>query len=182
MSDFKLAERYAKPLLDLAKEQGVVDDIYRDFSLLKLTCDQNSELAAVLQNPVIRGYKKLGILKALFESKFNALSIKMFEVMARKNRESILYTVSQAFIKMYQDYKGIAVVTLETAIPFEPSQKEQLIKKLESSLKKTIELKEVVNPNLIGGFVIHIGNSQIDSSIKSTLQRIKMNFIDNLYK
>ncbi|MEO1652624.1 MAG: F0F1 ATP synthase subunit delta, partial [Bacteroidota bacterium] len=63
----------------------------------------------------------------------------------------------------------------------ESSQKDQLIKKLESSLNKTIELKEEVNPHLIGGFVIHIGNSQIDSSIKSNLQRIKMNFIDNLY-
>ncbi|MDX2304055.1 MAG: ATP synthase F1 subunit delta [Microscillaceae bacterium] len=182
MSDTNVAKRYAKPILELAQEQGIVDIVYQDMLLFKKTCDANKELLAVLNNPIIRGYKKFLILKALFQDKVNPLTLSLFEIMGRKNRESVLYSVSQEFAQLYNRYMGIEEVKLTSATPLPDALKQQIKDKLAKELNKTIILEESVSPSLIGGFVIQIGNSQIDSSIKSSLQRLKMNFIQNLYK
>ncbi len=181
MSEENVAFRYAKPLLELSIEKGTVDEVYQDMVLLKETCDQNRELLAILKNPVIRGYKKFSILKALFEKEFSPLTLSMIEIMARKNRESVLYALSTEFKRLYNEHKNIQEVTLISSVALSDPLKEELKKKLENGLKKTIHLQEKINPELIGGFVVQIGSSQIDNSLKNSLQRLKMNFIQRIY-
>ncbi|NJO01041.1 MAG: ATP synthase F1 subunit delta [Bacteroidia bacterium] len=179
MSDASVAFRYAKPILELAIEQGIVDNINDDMQLLKTTADNNRDFFVVLKNPVIRGDKKLSILKALFEDKMHKLTLLLFEIMTRKNRENILYEVSKQFTRQYNEYKGIQHVTLTSAISLPDALKESLKQKLAQQLDKTIILNEKVNPQLIGGFVVQVDNSQIDNSIRSQLLRIKRNFTED---
>ena len=181
MSDANVAQRYAKPILDLAVEKNLLDRVYEDLLLFRKTCDSNKELLAILKNPVIRGYKKYLILKSLFEDKIHELTLSLFEIMGRKNREAVLYSVSSEFVKMYNKKMGIEEVKLVSATPLPGNLKKEIQEKLAKDLNKTIILEESVSPDLIGGFVIQIGNSQIDNSIKNSLQRLKMNFIQNLY-
>lgn len=182
MSDINVALRYAKPIMELALEKGILESIYEDMLLFKKTCDGHKELVAILKNPIIRGYKKYQILKTLFQGKVNPLTLSLFEIMGRKNRESVLYSVSQEFVNLYNQEKGIVHVKLISAVPLPDSLKNEIHEKLAKEMKKTILMEEALSPSLIGGFVIQIGNSQIDNSIKNSLQKLKMNFIQNLYK
>jgi F-type H+-transporting ATPase subunit delta len=181
MSEKAVALRYAQPLLELALEQNALDKVYEDMILFKETGEENPELLAILRNPIIKGHKKLAILKGLFESKVQKLTVSIFEIMSRKNRESILHEMSKQFIELYYIEKGIQIVRIETSVALSDALKKELKDKLAQELQKTIILKEEVKSELLGGFILHIGNSQIDNSIKNSLQRLKLNFIKTVY-
>lgn len=181
MSEQAIAIRYAKPLLELAEEQGVLDKVNDDMQLFKSTVGENSELFFILRNPIVKGYKKLKILRELFGSRVQALTLSIFEIMSRKNRDSVLYDVSKEFIRLYNEKMGIEHVKVQTAIALPEDLKQELKNKLAAQLNKTIILQEVVKPDLLGGFIIHVGNSQIDNTIKNSLQRLKLNFIQKVY-
>ncbi len=181
MSDKNVAYRYAKPIMDLANEKGVLDQVYADMQLLRTTCEQNSQFMAVLRNPVIRGFKKYAILKALFADKINTLTLQLFELMGRKDRENILYDLSAVFIDLYNEQKGIQKVTVISAVPLEIDQKADLQAKLAQQLKKIIEITEEVDASLLGGLIIQVGENQIiDNSVRSQLKRLRLKFADTV--
>jgi F-type H+-transporting ATPase subunit delta len=105
----------------------------------------------------------------------------MFEILAKHSREEILYEISQGFTALYNEYKGIQEVTLTTTVAISAELRAELIAKLSQQLNKTIILAEKINTDLIGGFTLEIGNSQIDNSVRANLQRLKMNFIQKIY-
>jgi F-type H+-transporting ATPase subunit delta len=181
MSEKTIAYRYAKPLMELALEKGLADEVSRDMELLRQVCEDNAQLRAILRNPIIRGYKKFAILKALFENRVNPATMSMFEILAKHSREEILYEISQGFTALYNEYKGIQEVTLTTTVAISAELRAELIAKLSQQLNKTIILAEKINTDLIGGFTLEIGNSQIDNSVRANLQRLKMNFIQKIY-
>jgi F-type H+-transporting ATPase subunit delta len=180
MSEVTIALRYAQPLLDLALEKGIADDINRDMELLRDACDASYELKAILSNPVIRGYKKLGILKAIFEKEVNPLTLSFFDVIDRRNREEALYTTSVEFIRLYKEHKGIVNATVITASPLTDTLRQDLVTKLTKELGKQVELTEQVDTSLIGGLMIKVGNSLVDNSIRTALKRLKMNFVQSI--
>jgi F-type H+-transporting ATPase subunit delta len=180
MSEITIAQRYAQPFLELALEQGIAGDINRDMELLRDSCNASHELKAVLSNPVIRGYKKLAILKAIFSKEVHPLTLTFFDVIDRRNREEVLYTVSSEFIRLYKEHKGIAQVTVITAVALNDSSRQELINKLTKELGKEIELTEQVDNTLIGGLMIKMGNSLVDNSIRTGLKRLQMNFSNSI--
>ncbi len=182
MSEQAVALRYAHPLFDLAEEKNITDKVYEDMQLFVETGEKNRELLAVLRSPVIKGFKKHSIIKALFEGKIQKLTMSVFEIMSRKNRESVLFDLGKVFIDLYQQKKGIQIVRIQTPTPLSDALKKELKDKLTQQLSKTIILKEEIKKELIGGFIIYIGHSQLDNSIKNSLQRLKFNFINTIYK
>ncbi len=86
MSVSIVASRYAKSLIELAKEQNVLEAVYQDMLLFKDTADKNRGLMLALKSPVVRHEKKLGILKALFEARVNPVSYAIFTIITKKNR------------------------------------------------------------------------------------------------
>ena len=112
-----VAARYAKSLIELAKEQNVVEAVYQDMKLFLDTADQNRGLMLALKSPVVRHEKKLAILKALFLTRVNPVSYSIFKIITRKNRESILDAIAEEFIKAYDEYRGIQKATVITTTP-----------------------------------------------------------------
>ncbi|TAE73470.1 MAG: ATP synthase F1 subunit delta [Bacteroidetes bacterium] len=181
MSDRNVAYRYAKPLIDLSIERGILDNVYQDMQLVHQVCDENPEFAAILKNPIIRGYKKMGILKALFANKVNQLTMSLFDILSRRDREGILESVSFSFVEQYNILKNIQKVTLVSAIELSQDLKKELKEKVASQLGKTIIMEEKVDEALIGGFLLKVGNDQIiDNSIRSQLQRLKVEFAKSI--
>ena len=90
MIETKVAKRYAKSLIDLSREKGLIDAIGSDMKLFVAVCEQNRDLSVLLSNPIIHGDKKLSILKKVFEGKMNPLSISFFDIITRKSREAFL--------------------------------------------------------------------------------------------
>jgi F-type H+-transporting ATPase subunit delta len=174
MSEKRVAIRYATSILTLAKERGVLDEVYQDMENFEKICDENPELVAVLKNPIIYSYKKLAILKQLLSGKFHSLTISFFEIIARKNREEALPAIAKEFEALYEADKNIARATVTTTFPLSEGLRSKFIEIIGKAVGKNIKLQEKVNPNLIGGFIVTIGDRQIDTSIFGKLQKLKM--------
>jgi F-type H+-transporting ATPase subunit delta len=177
MSVGTVASRYAKSLIELAQERGVVETVYKDMQLFKNTSDENRGLMLALGSPVVRHEKKLGILKGLFLNRVDPVSFTIFTIITKKNREAILDSIAVEFIKLYDQYKGIQKATVVTSTPLTAELRQQFNTMVSDVTQKTVELEEKIDPKLIGGYILRIGDRQIDASLRSRLNELKLELV-----
>lgn len=182
MANYKVASRYVKSLLSLAQEQGVLEDVHKDMQMISNACDTNYELVMLMRSPIIKHDKKRAILTKIFEGKVTKLTMAIIDIVTRKNRESLLPEIASEFHNAYNNFKGIQKATVTTTIELDEALRSE-IKKIvqELSHKNLIELEEKVEKDLIGGFVLNVGDKQIDASISNKLKELKLSFSHNPY-
>jgi F-type H+-transporting ATPase subunit delta len=180
MADVNVASRYVKSLLGLAVERNVLEQVHQDMQLFSKVVEQNFEFKNMLASPIIRHDKKRQILNAIFSGKVDKLTLAMMDILTRKNREPLLPAIAKEFHTAYNEFKGIGKAFITTTVPMDATLREQIetiAKKL--SMKSKIELTEKVDKELIGGFVLNVGDQQIDASIKSKLKILSLKFSEN---
>jgi F-type H+-transporting ATPase subunit delta len=185
MMNPRLAGRYAKSLLGLAIERNQLDEAYNDMIFLQDVCKSNREFNVVLKSPVIPPEKKEAILEAVTKGRISALTDSFIRLLIRKGREMNLPEITSAFIDQYKEYKQIYTIKLTTAAPVSEEIKKEIVEKVKSqSDMKNIELTTAVNEDLIGGFVLQIGDTLVDASVAYDLNAIKKQFLNNdfIYK
>lgn len=181
----RLAGRYAKSLLGLALERGQLETVYEDMQYLQSIVKVNREFVVVLKSPVITPDKKEAILYAVTKGNISELTESFMRLLIRKGREMNLAEIVEAFIDQYKVYSNIQTVKLITATPVSEQVKQEIVDKVKAeSAMKNIELTAEVDPELIGGFVLQIGNTLVDASIAYDLNAIKKQFLNNdfIYK
>lgn len=181
MTDLRVASRYAKSLLDLALEKGMLDEVYQDMAMFSNICRKNQDFVLMLKNPIINHDKKKAILYTLFKGKVNAATMAIFDVIVRKNREAFLPAIASEFANMYRQHKGIDNVTITTTFPLTQDLREKFKKAITEKTGKKVELTEKVDPSLIGGFIVKIGDRQMDNSIRSKLKSLMQELSDDSY-
>jgi F-type H+-transporting ATPase subunit delta len=176
MSEITVAIRYAKSLIDLAVEQKALEAVNADMEFFVRTIKANSELKAVLVNPIIYHDKKIQILDAIFGGKVSPVTIAFFKLMVNKNRAEVLYPAAQEFINQYDVINNIIKATVVSAAELSEANKKTIVAEIEASTKGTVKLTAKVDPALIGGFILTVGDRQVDTSISSSLTKLKKEF------
>lgn len=181
MIETKVARRYAKSLLDLARERGELEVVNSDMKLLAEVCGSNHDLRVLLGSPIISGDKKLAILKRVFSGKISALSMSFFDIITRKGREGQLEGIAIEYTRLYKEYKGIQTAIVTSAVGLDDQLRKDVYTLIKESLKSEIELIEKVDKDLIGGFILRVGDKQYDASIARDLRLMKQELIDTSY-
>ncbi|PKV67409.1 ATP synthase F1 subunit delta [Pontibacter ramchanderi] len=181
MSEIRVASRYAKSLIELAQEKGVLEQVKEDMDMFANVMGQNRDLKLLMRNPIVKSDKKLAVINALFKGKVNDLTLAFFSIVARKGRESVLEFIASEFAKQYNVYKGITTASVTTAVPLTEELRNELGQRLVAQTGQRVELEEKIDPSLIGGFVLRVGDQQIDSSVKYNLSKLRNKFKDNPY-
>ncbi len=181
MSDIRINSRYAKSLLGLAEEKGVLEEVHQDMLLFSKTIGENRDFSNMLKNPIIKHDKKLKILKAIFSGKVHPMTISIFEIISRKNRESFLAGIADEFHSQYNVNKRIEEAKVTTTFPITPELRAQFRQIVERISGKSVELTEVVDEDIIGGFILQIDDRQIDDSINTKLKELRSKFSKNPY-
>jgi len=176
MSELTVASRYAKAFIDLAGEQNLVEEIDTDMELFLRTLKVNPQLKAVLANPIISHSKKIKILDEVFSGKINSLSIAFFKLMINKSRGEVLFTTAIEYINQYNIKNNIIMASVVSATSLSESNKQKMIHDIQAATGGKVILEAKVNPALIGGFVLTVGDRQIDTSIASDLWKLKKEF------
>ncbi|NGM63321.1 ATP synthase F1 subunit delta [Sphingobacterium sp. SGG-5] len=176
MSVFKVASRYAKSLIDLAKEQGHLEEVKHEIEQVAAVLKASTELQAVLNNPIIKIDKKGSIITALFQDKVRPEILSFFHIMIRKGRSGLIYPTTLEFIRAYNEVKGIVKAEVTSASPMSPANLESLQATLAEQIKADIILSNKVDESLIGGFVVTVGDKQIDASIAGKLNKLERYF------
>ena len=181
MRDIKVASRYAKSLLKIAIDENVLEELHNDMKLVHDVCTNNHDLVLLLKSPIVRTDKKTAILNEIFGEKISKISNSFISIILIKKRESLLADIADAFIDIYKHHKNITTASVTTAVALTEDQKSKVIALLNNEGKSAVDLKEVVNADIIGGMILRIGDKQVDESIKRKLKNLEMEFGENLY-
>jgi F-type H+-transporting ATPase subunit delta len=176
----RVASRYAKSILDLAIERGQLEEVFADMKFLQSVIRSNPDFAAMLKSPIVHADAKNRIFEAVAASRVSELTMAFTRLLMTKARESVLPEVISSFIEQYKKHKNIHSVKLTTAVPVSDDVKNSII----SQVKKTkgmenVELETIVNPDIIGGFVLQTGDQLVDASIAYDLKNVAREFEKN---
>ncbi|NOR86965.1 MAG: ATP synthase F1 subunit delta [Bacteroidales bacterium] len=181
MNQSRLANRYAKALFELALEQKNLEAVGESMLLISQTIRENTELAQMLKSPIVKLEKKEKVMQRLFAKDTDPMSLKFMMLVAKKSREEYLAYFANEFTEIYKDYQGLVDAWVTSSSNIEKEVRDQLLILLNKISGKTVLLKESVNSDLIGGFIVKIGDYQYDASTKTLLRRLKDDFSKNLF-
>jgi F-type H+-transporting ATPase subunit delta len=181
MLNTRVAGRYAKSLIDLSLEQNMLEKVYQDMLYLKRLLNDR-EFVLMLKSPIVTADKKQSILNALTNGRISDLTAKFNTLLIRKGRETNLPEVIDAFIEQYKVHNKIRVVKLTTATEVSQDIKNSIVSKVKGmGDMSNIELISIVDPSIIGGFILKIGDQVYDTSISNELNNISKQFQNNDY-
>ena len=170
MADVRVAHRYALALIDLAEESKQIDVMRKDLDLILRTFKSSRDFQLFLESPIIREDKKKLILGKLFKGKISAITMNFLEFLAEKGREGILPDVIGQFNKLRNERLGIVEVTVTSAVELTKSQRGELERQLEQFTGRKVDAGYLIDPAVKGGFVVRIGDTVLDASVKRQLE------------
>jgi F-type H+-transporting ATPase subunit delta len=177
MSEYRVTSRYAKSLITLAQEQEVLEEVYADIRSFNDICQANRDFVLMLKNPVIRKEKKDQVIKKLFSGRVSKVTYSFFEIMLKKNREKFLPETAVEFKNQYNVLNKIGMAKVTTVLPLDQTLRDEfkrLVK--EFTACKEVELEEITDEALVGGFVLTMGDRQMDESLKGKLKELELKF------
>ena len=113
-------------------------------------------------------------MKKTFEKSVHPVTFSIFNVLTKKNRENLIYSIAEEFDKLYNQQLGIQKVTVTTVTTLTDTQRKAFIKLVTDSTGKQVVLEEKINESLIGGYVLSIGDTQVDTSVRKRLNDLKL--------
>lgn len=172
MKSTRSASRYAKALLEIAVEKSTTEQINSDMLTLLSAGNETVEFQQFLNSPIITPEKKNEVLKALFPN-MDPTTISFLQLVVANKRENLLLQIAQSFIDQLKSQNGIVSVTLASATPLDAETKQKIQAKIQATQTGKIELIEEIDPSLLGGFVVKMGDNRIDASVANQLKNLK---------
>ena len=175
----KVHRRYAKSLLDFAKEKEMVEDVKQDVDRVIAVIDDSREFRVMLKSPVITPDRKEKVVDAIFAEHLTEVTSNFIKILIRKGREDDLEETMRSFGNLYRDHRGIEKAVITTAQPLSSQQRNEIKSRLTEITSKKIEIAEVVDKSIIGGLKVKVGDRQYNGSIAAQLDQLRREFKKN---
>lgn len=173
MSSTRAAIRYAKSILEIADSKKATSEVSADMALIASTIKTNSELSSFIQNPLVKTEDKKEVVSEVFAS-VNAVSKSLFQLLLENKRFEILDSIAVEYNKLLDGMNGVEVAKVTTAVPMDAALEAKVSAKIATiSSSKKITIENTVDPAIIGGFILRIGDKQYNASIANRLQVLK---------
>jgi F-type H+-transporting ATPase subunit delta len=176
MEGTRTATRYAKSFIDLAIEQGSLEKAYKDMKYIAEVAKGNHEFLTFLKSPLIKTDKKKAILKTIFEGRLDKMTESYIQLITTKKREMYLAQIAEEFINQYNIKKQILKAVVTTASGIDDATRKKVHELVKGASQSEVVLEEKINKDIIGGFIIRVGDRQIDASIARRLEDLKHEF------
>lgn len=179
MSESRAALRYAKAILDMSQENKALDAVEKDMREIVSTISNSKELKDVLSSPVISESAKKGALLEIFKG-CHSITEGTIGMLVDNKRVTMLNEVALKYIILNEDLKGKGVAYVTTAVPMDASLEKKVLKKVAEITGTDVTIENIVEPSIIGGFVLRVGDLQYDASISNKLSNLKREFSNSL--
>ncbi len=166
--------RYAKGLLTYSQERDELKTIVREVQALKEQVEQSRDLRIFLRSPVINGQAKGRLVTEIMRG-YSTTMINFVQLMVQQRREMYLYDTTKAFIQLYDAAKDIRVAYVTTVIPLDDTLRRAVLSRIGEAADEVV-LEERIDPDIIGGFVIRLGDWQFDHSVAGKLKSLQRDF------
>ncbi len=174
-----LGKIYAKGLLGAAEGQQVTERVLAELdSLVDDVLDKLSDFEQLLSSPRISVEEKQRVLEAAFATRMSPVLLKFLKVTARHGRMDCLRQVRSAAHTLFNEMRGRVEISVETAEAINSLLMSQIQQRLTTALGRQVELHCRVNPQLLGGLVIRVGDTVYDGSLENQLARMRSETLD----
>jgi len=177
MNDSKISVRYAKAILEQAREDNLLGEVKSDFEFIGQCISQIPELKLLFEIPVVRTSEKKNIMEKIIGSQINPLTLSFINLVFTQRREVFLESIIRHFLYLHNKEMGIRSGLLLTPAKLDPAIRENIINIIARKLKIQIELHEETDEKMLGGFILRIEDHQIDASVASQLAKIRKELI-----
>ena len=172
MASTRAAIRYAKAILDLANSKGVAEAVNNDMKSIATAIESNLELSTFIQNPTTKVEVKESALLEVFAD-VNGVTKGLFHLLFENKRFEILEAIALEYKKLFDESNGVEVAQVTTAIPMDAALEAKVLAKVATFSDKKITIENTVDPSIIGGFILRIGDQQYNASVANRLQVLK---------
>lgn len=172
MNDGKISVRYARALFLSALDRKILDRVYADMALISELC-RLPEFRELLESPIILPSKKNEIIQGTIGDKIDEITASLIRLVVKNGRESFLPGIAREFVRSTKEYRGITETVLTTAVKVDEETKKQITDLIGGTFNTKVELKEVVDQEIIGGFILKAEDNFIDASVRNKLRKIE---------
>lgn len=172
MNDSKISVRYSRALFESALEKKILEKVYDDMKFISEIC-KIPELKEVLLSPIIVPSKKTDILHKVLGKNIEAITLSLIDLVVKNGRERFLPGIARVFLHETKKHKGITESVLTTAVKVDEKVKKQITDLVSGIFKTKVELSEVIDKDIIGGFILRVDDNYIDASVKNKLRKIE---------
>lgn len=180
MKGNRAAQRYAKAILGLAKDQNAADAVHGDMQDILDTVKNSKDLKDMLASPVIKNGLKKSTLLEIFKN-LNGVTKGSLDLLIDNSRIAILDLVAQHYILKYNEANKVQEAIVTTAVPLNDELQQVVMAKVKELTGEEASLRQVIDEDIIGGFVLKVGDLQYDASIARKFSNLKKKFKDNTY-
>ena len=180
MNENKISVRYSKALFQTALEKNALEEVMKDLDILKQAYYEK-HFHYILHSPAVKISEKKKYMESLLKDSIHEITYNFLILLIDNKREAFLKRIARQFLLSYNHHHNIKMVLLTTAGPVDDELRKQITHLIEDHYKAQVELRECVNPDLLGGFILNIDDYQFDGSLITQLQRIKRKFSETSF-
>lgn len=173
MSQPIVARRYAQALYEEAERTHVTEQVDADVRLIREALGASRELVMLFESPVVPRERKQAVVRALFESRVQPVTLRFVELLVEKRREALFAAAAEAYQALRDEQLGIVEVAVRTAMPLDADGEKAVVAKLESLTGKRVRLSVTVDESLMGGMVVRVGDTVYDGSVSGRLATLR---------
>ena len=182
MTYSRAARRYAQALMDVAEDNKIIDRIVADLESLQQVVQESREFRAFLKSPVIKKDKKRGVLTAMFKPSVDAATMDFLMLLCDKGREDLLPQIIEQFLSLRDEKLGLVSVEVKAATGLTDEQRAILRQRFEQLTKKKVRIHMSIDKQLKGGFVVKVGDTVFDGSVRRQLELLRKRFTEGTMK
>ncbi|TZF98801.1 ATP synthase F1 subunit delta (plasmid) [Chryseobacterium panacisoli] len=172
----KVAKRYAQGLLDFTNESGQTATVFSEMKDVVKIMKESADLNKFFMTPYIDSKKKIEVANEIFKG-LSVSSQNLIRLVIKHGRETQLKNIAQEFINKVEDLSGVQRITLTTATPLSKENLDQILRSTTLvNADSNFDLKVNVKPEILGGYVLRVGDQQVDASVKTKLNQVKKDF------
>lgn len=168
----RAAIRYAKAILDMAHSSGVASEVNNDMLHIAENLEASAELKAFVESETINNEVKENVVNEVFATSHN-ITKGLFRLMKENKRFEILEVIAKEYNRLFEDMNGVEVAKVTTAIALDKDMEARVLSKVLEFTNKKVVIENIVNPEIIGGFILRVGDKQYNASVANRLNVLK---------
>jgi F-type H+-transporting ATPase subunit delta len=177
MKHHLVARRYAKALFHLARDRGEVDAVWADITGLLDLHQRSADFRMLLEHPLMPPDRRRAALDQLSRGRLNEITGRFLGLLEEKRRLSLLPDIGEAFRGLWYEHQGRLRAFVSSAHPLAPAQAESITERIGRRWGRRVEATFTVDPGLVGGFRVQVGDHIVDASVTAQLERAKHQLI-----
>jgi len=177
MSEFTVSTRYAISLLESSEMKNTLSKVSEDAEFVYGTFLDSKDLRNVIKSPIVKPNQKKLILEDLFKTQISDETFNFVLFVLQKGRENLITRIFERFLQLRDEKLGIVNAKVTSSINLSEQQKTVIKEKLEKYADKRVNLSYELSDEIIGGFIVRIGDTILDASLKHQLEKLKEKFI-----